>query len=120
MSKVIRKSNERILCKLSKSESLRLYSIIHDARETTKTSNFTCQSKSSSVNFSLAKFQLMSCNLSLAIIWQMTYTQKLPKLCSATLILPSMGFSTFDRDQLANVHQYCQLKHFHLSKFAKF
>ena len=36
--------------------------------------------------FSLAKFQLVSCNLSLAIIWQMTYTQKLPKLCSATLI----------------------------------
>ena len=39
----------------------------------------------SSVYFSLAKFQLVSCNLSLAIIWQMTYTQKLPKLCSATL-----------------------------------
>ena len=27
----------------------------------------------------------MSCNLSPATIWQMTYTQKLPKLCSATL-----------------------------------
>ena len=27
----------------------------------------------------------MSCNLSLALIWQMTYTHKLPKLCSATL-----------------------------------
>ena len=40
----------------------------------------------SSLYFSLAKFQLVSCNLSLAIIWQMTYTQKLPKLCSATLI----------------------------------
>ena len=39
----------------------------------------------SSLYFSLAKFQLVSCNLSLAIIWQMTYTQKLPKLCSATL-----------------------------------
>ena len=38
----------------------------------------------SSLYFSLAKFQLVSCNLSLAIIWQMTYTQKLPKLCSAT------------------------------------
>ena len=37
------------------------------------------------VCFSLAKFQLVSCNLSLAIIWQMTYTQKLPKLCSPTL-----------------------------------
>ena len=39
----------------------------------------------SSAYFSLAKFQLVSCNLSLAMIWQMTYTHKLPKLCSATL-----------------------------------
>ena len=39
------------------------------------------------VYFSLAKFQLSSCNLSLAMIWQMTYTQKLPKQCSATLSL---------------------------------
>ena len=39
----------------------------------------------SSVYFSLAKFQLVSCNLSLAMIWQMTYTYKRPKLCSATL-----------------------------------
>ena len=38
------------------------------------------------IYFSLAKFQLVSCNLSLAMIWQMTYTQKLLwKLCSATL-----------------------------------
>ena len=40
----------------------------------------------SSIYFPLAKFQLVSSNPSLAIIWQMTYTQKLPKLCSATLI----------------------------------
>ena len=39
----------------------------------------------SSVYFSPAKFQLVSCNLFLATIWQMTYTHKLPKLCSATL-----------------------------------
>ena len=39
----------------------------------------------SSVYFSLAKFQLVSCNLSLAMIWQMTRTHKLPKLCSDTL-----------------------------------
>ena len=38
----------------------------------------------SSVYFSLAKFQLVSCNPSLAKIWQMTCTHKLPKLCSAT------------------------------------
>ena len=37
------------------------------------------------IYFPLAKFQLVSCNPSLAISWQMTYTQKLPKLCSATL-----------------------------------
>ena len=47
MIKFIGKSNERILCKLSKSEMLRLYSIVHVAMETMKTSNFTCQSKSS-------------------------------------------------------------------------
>ena len=46
MCKFIGKSNERILCKLTKSEILRLYSIVHVAMETTKTSNFTCQSKS--------------------------------------------------------------------------
>ena len=46
MCKVIGKSNERILFKLSKSEISRLYSIVHVAMETTKTSHFTCQSKS--------------------------------------------------------------------------
>ena len=46
MCELIGKSKERILCKLSKSEILRLYSIVHVAMETTKTSNFTCQSKS--------------------------------------------------------------------------
>ena len=40
------KSNDWILCKVSKSEILRLYSVIHVAMETTKTSHFTCQSKS--------------------------------------------------------------------------
>ena len=39
----------------------------------------------SSVHFSLAKFQLVSSNLSLATIWQTTHNHKLPKLCSATL-----------------------------------
>ena len=40
-----------------------------------------------SVYFPLAKFQPVSCNLFLAMIWQMTYTHNLPKLCSATLII---------------------------------
>ena len=39
----------------------------------------------SSVHFSVAKFQLVTRNLSLAMIWQMTYNHKLPKLCSPTL-----------------------------------
>jgi len=38
------------------------------------------------VYFSRVKFQLVTCNLSLAMIWQMTYTHKLPKLCSDTVI----------------------------------
>ena len=46
MCKFIGKSNERILSKLSKSEILRFYSIVHVAMETSKTSSFTCQSKS--------------------------------------------------------------------------
>ena len=45
MCKFIGKFNERILCKLIGSEILMLYSILHVAMETKKTSNFTCQSK---------------------------------------------------------------------------
>ena len=37
------------------------------------------------VYFLLPKFQLVSYNFSLAMVWQMTYTHKLKKLCSATL-----------------------------------
>ena len=76
MCKFIGKSNERILCKLNKSEILMLDSIVHIAMETTTTSNFTCHSKS----FISAFFtcQVSACEL--------TYTHKLPKLCSATLI----------------------------------
>ena len=46
MCKFIGKSNGRILCKLSRSEISRLYTIVYVAMETTKTSHFTCQSKS--------------------------------------------------------------------------
>ena len=46
MCKFIGKSNERVLCKLSKKEMLRLYLIVHVAMETTKTSNFNRLSKS--------------------------------------------------------------------------
>jgi len=85
--KFIGKSNEQILCKLSKSEILRLYSIVHVAMETVKKSNFTCQSKSFISIFSLAKFQLVSCNLSLVTIWQMTYTVE-PRLTATSLLRP--------------------------------
>ena len=37
------------------------------------------------VYFSLAKFQLVSCNISFPMIRQRTYTHKTAKLCSATL-----------------------------------
>ena len=47
------KSSERSFCKLSKSEILRLFSIVHVDMETTKTSNFTCHSNLSSVYFSI-------------------------------------------------------------------
>ena len=62
----------------------------------------------SSLYFSLAKFQLVSCNLSLAIIWQMTYTQKLPKLCSATLIY--LIFGVFDNTISLSAHHYNTVK----------
>ena len=52
--------------------------------KTTETSNFTCQSKSFiSLLFTC---QVLSCELQpfFDMIWQMTYTHKLQKLCSAT------------------------------------
>ena len=79
------KSNERILFKLSKSEILRLYSIVRVAMETTKTSNFTCQAKSFiSIFFtcqvSACELQPFSCHDLANYIYSQT-----PKLCSATL-----------------------------------
>ena len=67
MCKFMGKSNERILCKLGKSEILRLYSIVYAAMETTKTSNFTCHSKFFiSIFFtcqvSACELQLFSCH----------------------------------------------------------
>ena len=81
MCKFIGKSNERILYKLSKSETLRLYSIVHDPRESTKTAHFTCQSKSFiSIFFTCqvsaaCKMQLFSChNLAIDIYSQTVKT----------------------------------------------
>ena len=67
MYNFIGKSNEWIFCKLRKSEILRLYSIVHVAMETTKMSNFTCQSKSfinifSTCQVSACELQPFSCH----------------------------------------------------------
>ena len=88
MCKVIGKSNsERILCKLSKSDILQLYLIIRVATETTKCHILPVNQDLSAVYFSLAMFQLVSFDFSLAMVWQNTYTHdhKLPKLCLASL-----------------------------------
>ena len=50
-----------------------------------KQKNLPINQNLSLVYFSPAKFQLVSCNLLVAMIWHTTYTHKLPKLCSATL-----------------------------------
>ena len=71
---------------MSKLEILRWYSIIHVAMETTKRQILPVSHNLSSVYLSFAKIQLVSCNLSLAMTWQMTCTHKLPKQCSATLL----------------------------------
>ena len=67
MYKFIGKSNEHILCKLIKSEILRLYSIVHGAMETTKTWDFTWLSKSFisvlfTCQFSACELQPFSCH----------------------------------------------------------
>ena len=67
MCNFIGKSNERILCKPSKSEILSLYLIVHVAMKTTEMSNFTCESKSFiSIIFtcqvSACELQPFSCN----------------------------------------------------------
>ena len=69
------KSNERILCRLRKSEILRLETIVHIAMETLKRHILLANQNLLSVYFSLAKFQLVSRNLSLTMIWQMIYTR---------------------------------------------
>ena len=65
-----------------------------------------------SVYFSLAKFQFLGCNLSLAMIWQMTYAHELPKLCSATL---SKG--VFERSTPTGSDVFFILKHLDATKF---
>ena len=59
MCKFIGKPSEWILCKLSKSKILRLYSIIHVAMETKKHHILPVNQNLSSVYFSIAKFQLV-------------------------------------------------------------
>ena len=75
MCKFIGKSNERILCKLSKNEILWMYSIVLVAMETLKTSNFSCQSKSFISMFFTCQVSAFELQPSLAMIWQMTHSQ---------------------------------------------
>ena len=65
----------------------------------------------SSVYFSYAKFQLVSCDPSLAIIWQMTYTHKLPKLCSATLICSERDVDLNITRNVVNYTRKYSIKH---------
>ena len=81
MYKVIGKSNEQILCKLSKKEILQLYLITRVAMETTKKSNFTCQSKSfSSIfftrYFSACELQPFFCHYLAKYIYSWSQTAK--------------------------------------------
>ena len=105
MCKFIGKSNEWIFSKLSKSEILRLYSIVHVAMETT-TSNFTCQSK-----FFISIFftcQVSPCELQPFSCHDLAneYTPKLPKLCSATLKVSEMSLTI-----LSYMHALCWRAH---------
>ena len=126
MCKFIRKSNERMLCKLSKSEILRLYSVVHVAMETTKTSNFTCQSKF--VVSILFTCQVLACELqpfSCHDIYSQTAKTvfshlKLPDvLCSTTLtraIIFHQERITSQRGHLRALGGICE---FHSSYFKR-
>ena len=63
--------------------------IVYVAMETTKTSFLPVNQNLSSMNFSLAKFQLVSCNFSLAMIWQITYSQTAKTVFSHLKVLIS-------------------------------
>ena len=81
----------RILCKLSKSEILSLFLIVRVAMETKKTSNFTCQSKSSiSIFFtcqvSACELQPFSCHYLANDIYSQTAKTVLSHLNRTTLL----------------------------------
>ena len=109
MCKLIGKSNERILYKLSKSEILRLYSIFHVAMEITKTAHFTCQSKSFISVFSTCqvsaacKMQLFSCHNLANDIYSETAKTEFSHLNSisdnSNSSLTRIKFSSFDQIQ---------------------
>ena len=94
MYKFIGKSNERILCKL------RLYSIVHVAMETTKTSSFTCHSKSFiSIFFtyqaSACELQPFSCHDLASDIHSQTAKTLFSHLKSYLKFIASKGYNTF-------------------------
>ena len=79
MRKYVGKSNERNLCKLSISEILRFFQSFMLSWKLRKRQILPVSQNLLSVYFLLAKFQLVSCNLPLVMIWQKAYTHKLPK-----------------------------------------
>ena len=119
MCKFIGKSNGRILCKLSKSEILRLYTIVHVAMETTKTSHFTCQSKSFiSIFFtcqvSACELQPFSChNLAndICLITDKTVFSHLNNvsysLVQSILSMTSSSYVTSDQVVLFQINKSC-------------
>ena len=120
MCKFIGKSNERILCKLSESETLRLYSIVHVAMGTTKTSNFTCQSKffiSILFNCLVLACELQPFSCHDLVNYILLVTNCPTKLCSATFIYtPSPpvnevygNFANLQKDDKLDSHRYSKL-----------
>ena len=104
---------------------LRFYSIVHVAMGTTKTSNFTCQSKSFisifSFTFQVSAFELQpfSCHVLANHIYQEpitpAYTHKLPKLCSVTLTViclsrMGVGSNRVSKWFLAEFPRHCSKK----------
>ena len=106
MCKFIGKFSGRILCKLSKNEILRLYSMVHVAMETMRTSHFTCQSKSFiSIFFtcqvSACELQPFSCHYLANEIYSQTAKTVFSHLTQITQQYPHHNRQQSVRTQLA-------------------
>ena len=134
MCKFTGKCDERILCKLSKSEILRLSSIVDVAMETTKTSNFTCQLKSFiSIFFtyqvSAYELQPFSCRelandihlqTAKTVFSHLKWLTELPLLLFSIEFIFFCNFTTFEKGSLIAVNRSQWLKHIPSSKYIYF